>query len=227
MVVAVRAQRTPMSGLTRRWVVACGLAEAVGMGAAAGAAEWSQTLVGEQAQRMQVILALGLVVAGGLVEGVSLGTAQSWALRATHPDHPRRWYVVMTVIVAGLGWAGASAPAALAGTSSSGTQPSQALVVLGGAGLGLVMGCVLGLVQASVLRRTVARPARWVAANAIAWVPAMAVIFLGATTPEAGWPWWQVVPLGCLTGCAAGAVLGLVLGRWVPRLGVYAVGWSG
>jgi hypothetical protein len=216
----VRTRRTSMSELTRRWMLACGLAEAIGMGAAAGAAKWSQTFVGGRTGVMQVLLALSMVVAAGLVEGVSLGTAQSWALRMTHPHHRRLRYVTMTILVAGIGWAGASAPGVLAGPAGSGTQPPQGLVVLGGAGLGLVMGCLLGVVQAWVLAPVVVRPARWVVANACAWTPAMAIIFWGATTPGAEWPWWQVVPLGCLTGGVAGAVLGLMLARWVPRLGI-------
>lgn len=208
-----------MNGVTRRWMLACGLAEAIGMSAAAGGAKSAQALNGDPAGRSGIVLALTLVVAGGLVEGISLGTAQSWALLATHPRHPRGRYVVATVVFAGLGWAAASAPSALSG-SAGGSEPSRALVVLGGAGLGLVMGCLLGAVQAWVLAHTVEHPRTWVAANAAAWVPAMAVIFLGATAPGAAWAWWQVVILGALTGGVAGAVLGVVLGRHVPRLGV-------
>jgi hypothetical protein len=205
--------------VVRRWVLACAAAEAVGMTAAAGAATWSHWLVGEPDATREVVLVLGLVVAGGLVEGLSLGLAQSWALLRTHPAHPRRLYVTLTVVVAGVGWAGASLPAALSGASASGPEPPAALVVLGGAGLGLVMGCVLGAAQAVALRGIAARPWSWVSANAIAWVPAMAVIFLGATTPGAAWPWWQVLLLGCVTGGVAGASLGGVLGRRVQRLG--------
>jgi hypothetical protein len=209
----------PGPEVVRRWVLACAAAEAVGMTAAAGAATWSHWLVGEPDATREVVLVLGLVVAGGLVEGLSLGLAQSWALLATHPAHPRQLYVALTVVVAGVGWAGASLPAALSGASVPGTEPPAALVVLGGAGLGLAMGGLLGAAQAVALRGVAARPWRWVTANAVAWVPAMAVIFLGATTPEAAWPWWQVLILGCVTGGVAGACLGGVLGRRVERLG--------
>lgn len=140
-------------------------------------------------------------------------------MRLTHPHLRRAPYVAVTVVFAGLGWAAASAPAVLAGASSDGQQPARVLVVLGGAGLGLVMGCLLGVVQAWALAPSVARPRRWITANAIAWVPAMAVIFFGATAPEAGWSWWSVVLAGALTGGVAGTALGLVLEGWVPRLG--------
>lgn len=204
--------------VTRRWMIACALAEAVGMSAAAGAAKISQAFIGEPVGGLGVALALAMVIAGGLVEGVSLGTAQSWAMQLTHPHIRRGPYVAVTVAFAGLGWAAASAPAAFSGGSSDGQQPARVLVVLGGAGLGLVMGCLLGAVQAWVLMPSVTRPRRWINANAIAWVPAMAVIFFGATAPQADWSWWSVVLAGALTGGVAGTILGFVLGRWVPRL---------
>jgi hypothetical protein len=52
----------------------------------------------------------------------------------------------------------------------------------------------------------------------LAWTPAMVVIFLGATTPSAGWPVAAVVGLGTVTGLAAGAVLGVVSGGFLPSL---------
>ena len=90
--------------------------------------------------------------------------------------------MLATVLLAGAGWAGVSAPAALAGPAGSGAEPAQALVVASGAALGLVMGALLGAAQAWALRGHVEHPGRWVTANAVAWVPAMAVVFAGATT---------------------------------------------
>lgn len=187
------------------------------MTAAAGAAKISQTLVDEPAA---VALALSLVVAGGLVEGVALGVAQAAGLRRWLPRLDSRRWVLVTVTVAGLGWAAASAPAVLAGDSDggSGGEPPLLLVLGGGAALGVAMGAVLGAAQALVLRGRVRHPWRWVGANALAWSPAMAVIFLGATAPAAGWPAPAVVALGTATGLAAGATLGLVSGWFLPSL---------
>lgn len=211
-------------GVVRRWVVACMVAEAVGMTAAASASRVAQALVGEPSTTAETTVSLSVVVAGGLIEGVALGCAQTWAFRSTHPGLRRILYVVVTVLVAGLGWAAASAPATLSAPTAGDAEPPQALVVLGGAGLGLVMGPLLGAAQAVVLRGTVTRPWLWVIANAIAWVPAMALIFLGATSAQADWPTLRVALLGTLTGAAAGAALGAVLGSWVPRLGVHPEG---
>ncbi|HYF73799.1 MAG TPA: hypothetical protein VD864_13305 [Nocardioides sp.] len=194
------------------WVSACALAEAVGMTAAAGAAR--------VADGFGVAAALGVVVAGGLVEGTALGWAQSHVLSRVAPALVRGRYVAVTVLVAGLGWAGASAPSVLADDSgdSGGTRPVLALVLLGAAGLGLVMGPVLGAAQAAALRGAVDHPWRWVPANTAAWPVAMVVIFLGATAPEASWPVWSVLVLGAVTGGVAGGLLGVVSGWFLPSL---------
>lgn len=187
------------------------------MTAAAGAAKATQALVGEPSTGREAAVALSLVIAGGLVEGVALGVAQAAGLGRWLPRPDRRRWVLVTVAVAGIGWAAASAPSVLAGDDGGG-QPSWLLIALGAAGLGVAMGGVLGAAQALVLRGHVTHPGRWVAANALAWAPAMSVIFLGATAPGAGWSVPAVVGLGTLTGAAAGAALGLVSGWFLPSL---------
>jgi len=64
----------------------------------------------------------------------------------------------------------------------------------------------------------VAHPRRWVTANVSAWAVAMPIIFVGATTPGAGWAPLAVIALGTVTGLAAGAALGLVTGWFLPSL---------
>jgi hypothetical protein len=196
-----------------RWVALCAAAEAVGMTAAAAAAKASQALVSGGTSR---VVALSIVVAGGLVEGLALGVAQSRGLSVWLPRRARNRWVLVTVAVAGLGWSGASAPAALA--DDGGTEPSLWLVLAGAVGLGLAMGAVLGGAQSLVLRGLVPRPGRWVIANVVAWAVAMPVIFLGATTPGAGWSALAVTALGTGTGALAGAALGLVSGWFLASL---------
>lgn len=191
------------------WVVACVLAETLGMTAAAAAAT-----VGEE---LGVAAALSLVVAGGLVEGLALGWFQSRVLKASAPELRRSRYVVATVLVAGLGWATASAPAALSAGADD-EQPATLVIALAAAALGLVAGVVLGVAQAIALRGAVPHPWRWVSANAAGWPPAMVVVFLGATAPSPQWATWSVVLLGVATGAAAGGVLGVVSGWFLPSL---------
>jgi hypothetical protein len=195
----------------------CASAEAIGMTAAAAAAKSSQALVGEPSNGSEASIALALVVAGGLVEGVALGGLQAAGLQRALPALDRRRWLLVTMAVAGVGWAVASAPAALSG-GGDGPEPALLLVLGGALGLGVAMGALLGAAQAMALRGHVRHPWRWVAANAAAWGLAMMVIFLGATAPGADWPGPTVAVLGTVTGLAAGTVLGVVSGWFLPTL---------
>ena len=199
---------------SRQWIAACGLAEAIGMTAAAGAARSADAV---RDAGGAVVVALLVVVCGGLVEGAALGLLQGGVLRRHLGGRVGRRWAVATVLGAGLGWAVASAPAAFAG-QDSGVQPPLWLVVLGAAALGAAMGVVLGSAQAIALRGAVAGARRWIPVNALAWSAAMVVIFLGATFPTAEWPTLQVVLLGTGTGVLAGVVLGLLTARQVVVL---------
>ena len=127
------------------------------------------------------------------------------------------------MLVAGLGWAAASAPATLSG-DDTGTAPPLGLVLAGAVALGAVMGAVLGAAQAVVLGRHARHPWRWITASMVGWAAAMPIIFLGATTAGAGWAWALVVAYGAATGALAGTALGVVTGRWLPTLGFRAIG---
>jgi hypothetical protein len=186
------------------------------MTAAAGAARGA-TAFTDHAVAHATTWGLLLVVLGGLVEGSALGVLQARALTdVLGPTGRHRWTAV-TILVAGLGWATASAPAALSG-DDGGATPSLLLVLPSAALLGAVMGVALGATQAWALRHQVRHPWRWVAGSAAGWTAAMPVIFLGATGVGASWPWWIVVPIGTLTGLAAGLALGAVSGPFLDTL---------
>jgi hypothetical protein len=129
----------------------------------------------------------------------------------------RRGWLVVTVLVAGIGWAAGSAPATVR-DAPGGAAPALSLVVLGAAALGLVMGAVLGLAQGAVLRGRVRHPWRWVTASALGWSLAMAVIFVGATTAGPSWSWPALVAYGAVTGALDGAAMGAVTGVWLDAL---------
>ena len=65
--------------MTRRWVVACAVAEAVGMTAAAAAARTATTL-DDRGVANAAAWGLTVVVVGGVVEGAALGWLQARAL---------------------------------------------------------------------------------------------------------------------------------------------------
>jgi len=210
-VVTVLDARPANALSVRRWVALCAAAEAIGMTAAAAAATTATRVVGEPDGGREVAAVLSLVVLGGLVEGVALGVLQAAGVHRLVPALRVGRWIAPTVLVAGVGWAAASAPAALAGPGGGDTPP-VALVLVGAAALGATMGAALGAAQASALRGHVAHPWRWVGVNVWAWAAAMPIIFLGATTAEADWPVVAVAALGTATGLAAGTVLGLVSG---------------
>jgi len=197
----------------KAWTGACVLAETVGMTAAASAAVLTRHLDDSVRGRL---LGLALVVAGGLVEGLALGWFQSHVLRKVLGARRRLW-VFGTLLVAGLGWAAASAPSAFASDGDAVT-PSLWLVLPGTAVLGAAMGAVLGAAQGGALRSLVSHPWRWTGISALAWAPAMAVIFLGATLPTPQWPDAMVILMGLPTGAAAGYVLGQLSGWLLPSL---------
>lgn len=182
------------------WVVSCVVGEAIGMTASASAARASEGLPG--------YAALAIVVAGGLIEGTALGVLQGAWLARRFPGLSHLGWIVATVLIAGLGWALASAPAVL--SDPDGGEPGPVIIVVMAAGLGLAMGALLGAGQALVLRHHVRHPWRWIWISALAWAPAMVVIFAGATVPDGSWPRAAVIVLGALTGVVAGAILGLI-----------------
>ena len=65
--------------MNRSWVVACAVAEAIGMTAAAGAAR-SATALTDHGVTHATAWGLLVVVLGGLVEGTALGWLQARAL---------------------------------------------------------------------------------------------------------------------------------------------------
>ena len=79
------------------------------MTAAAGAAR-SATALTDHAVSHATAWGLLVVVLGGLVEGTALGWLQARALDTILGPTGRRHWVLVTVLVAGLGWAAASRP---------------------------------------------------------------------------------------------------------------------
>src|ERR1035437_745887 len=186
------------------------------MTAAAAAAKGSQALIGEPAHSREVVEALSIAVAGGLVEGVALGGLQALGMGRLLPDLNRPQWVLVTTAVAGVGWVWAGrqpqAPAETTGPprhrcSSSARRSSLARCWARGEEPARHRSCA-----------QVRPPWRWVGANMAAWPPAMALIFFGASVPGADWPAGTVIALATVTGLLAGAILGLISGWFVHCL---------
>jgi hypothetical protein len=209
-----------------RWVLANSLAETVGLGSAfaIGVALFPYL----QAPGVLVALAtVGVaVLAGTLIEGTVVGTAQWLVLRHTLPGIRWQDWVVATAIGAFVAWTLGMLPSTLtsAGSDTGGAAPSEpsALMVYGLAALmGLVAGTILGTPQWLVLRPHVRRAALWVPANALAWVPGMVMAFIAADFILSARVGVSTIMLAIATLAAIGALVGAIHGLvliWLVRL---------
>jgi hypothetical protein len=162
------------AGLWLRLVVANAVGEGIGMGGAVliGAAG-ARNFGGDAGLFSAVVLAALAVLAGTLIEGTVVGTAQWLVLKGPLPT--MRWGMWALASGAGafLAWTLGMIPSTLLSLGSGGGAPSAEpaeATVLGLAFLmGLVLGPVLGLAQWLALRRFMRHAALWMPANALAW----------------------------------------------------------
>lgn len=196
----------------RIWILALAAAESVGMLAAAAAARTVTSVFGETPRGADALGALGVLVAGGLVEATGLAIATALLLGRHLPGLRRRRLAAVTVLVGATGWALGSVPGVLASTGGGGSAPPWWWVLGAGALLGASTGALLGGSQSLVLRRLVPHPVRWALASAAGWTAAMAIIMVAATAPDAATPTVAVLGTAAAAGAVAGAVLGAVLG---------------
>ena len=197
------------------WTRACVVGAMVGVTAAASTGEVTSRL--GHSFRDQVV-GLAVVLTAGLIAGLVFGWLQAQAFVNVLARRRHRW-VLVTVAVAGVGWAAASAPNGFADQGSSSSSLPLWMVVGGAAVLGAGLGAFLGVAQAMVLRPLVSHPWRWVGISALAWSPAVAVVALGATAAPESWPVLAVVLLAApILGAAAGFLLGRISGSLLPAL---------
>lgn len=214
------------SGLYRRWVLANGWSEGLGLGATGLLGWWVMRVTGEPSSIIAVLGTALLVVLGGtLFEGFLVGYAQARVLHKQNPGFRSSRWVLATAIGAGIAWLLGMIPStamALAGPAAAGGEPPAWLngpaQYLLAAAMGLCLGPILAIPQMVVLRGTVGRAGRWIPANALAWAIGMPVIFFGAgAVPHETRMIVAVVIVG-LTCLAAGIVVGAVHGLFLVRL---------
>ena len=194
-----------------RWVLACAIGEAIGISVVA-MAFWGGA-------DLPFAGGAALILAGGAVEGLSIGAAQALGAR-DRGVHAQGW-IMATVAAAVAGYAlsiaGQAAFQDQSATVAGGDAgPPIALVLAGGAPLGLTMGCLFGAAQAfGAAPRELARGA-WIVRNTGGWAAAMPVIMLSATLIPADASLFEVGMLGAATGGCAGLLLGLATVQGLP-----------
>jgi hypothetical protein len=133
------------------------------------------------------------VLAGTLVEGTVVGTAQWSVLRVPLPRMSWRTWAGATSAGAFLAWLLGMIPSTVlslgadsGGAGAAPAEPSNTVVLALAFLMGLVLGPVLGFAQWLVLRRFVSHAALWMPANAFAWAFGMVVIFTGVDPAISG-----------------------------------------
>jgi hypothetical protein len=172
-----------------------------------------------------LLIALGIALAGALVEGTVVGTAQWLVLRVPLRGMRWRWWVTATAMGAFVAWALGMLPStimqATAGSAGGGAavpEPSFGLQMALAAGMGLLLGPILGGFQWPVLRHHVPRAGRWLVANALAWAAGMPIIFIAAGSAPQDVTVGGLVMLVGGALLAAGAVVGAVHGVFMLKM---------
>jgi hypothetical protein len=160
--------------------------------------------------------ALG-VLAGTVIEGSIVGTAQWLVLR--HPLEKMRWHtwVLVTALGACVAWTLGMIPSTMLFTApeSGAAAPgemSDLMIYTLAAAMGIALGAILGAAQWLALRRQVPKAGWWIPANALAWMLGMVVVFLGTSFIPAEGITVPVALILLLFVVAAGAVVGAIHG---------------
>jgi hypothetical protein len=164
-----------------------------------------------------VLLAIGLVVAVGLVEGSAVGAAQ-WLVLRSHLERlgPSSWVsatVAGAILAWGAGMAMGSVGSQLVGKGEVGG--SALMWIAGPLVIGAVAGTLLASVQWWLLRRVGYRASWWIPAHAIGWGGGMLIAFAGiSAVPDDAAPVTWVIAgggIGLTMGLVAAMVSGLAL----------------
>lgn len=205
--------------MLRRWILANGIGEPLGLGLGALAGFPLQLWL-ESVLPMVAAALVGAVVFAG-IEGAIVGGLQWRVLRSRAPQIGGRAWVAATMLGGLIAWLAVSLPLGLMRsepeTAGGGTEPPLVLQLALMAVAGLAAGPVLGGTQALVLRRVTDRPSSWVWANARAWAVGLPIVQLAAGGMPAGTAPVVLVAVASaalfLAGCAVGAIHGPTLLR--------------
>jgi hypothetical protein len=207
-----------------RWVVANAASEAIGLGATALLGWQMIQLAGASTSAAIALLSAGtLVLAGALIEGGAVGTAQWVVLRQVLPGLSWRQWAGATGLGAAIAWTLGMLPSTLfslaADPAAAPTAEPDAWVTLTlAAALGLAAGVILALPQWGVLRQIVHGAAWWLLVNAIAWAVGMPLVFalVDVVVARGMSPLTAVLAVGWLAG--VGAVVGAIHGTALVAL---------
>jgi len=204
------------------WVAANALGELLGLGFVFLCGFGIFHLVGEPRSTAAILALAAAAIALGAAEGAIVGHAQWLVLRTLSVQLIKARWVFATVIGAAIAWLLGMIPSTLGSLQESPMQPppkepSQIIVLLLAAAMGIGGGLILSFAQWRVLRRQGPGALWWLPANAFAWAIGMPWIFwlVGVTVGEHNTPTAYVLFVAGLgvAGALVGAVHGAVLVR--------------
>ncbi|MGB8381258.1 MAG: hypothetical protein WCG47_08395 [Dermatophilaceae bacterium] len=206
--------------MLRRWVLANGVGELLGLGLGALASLPLQMRL--ESALPTVAAALVAAVVFAVLEGAIVGGLQWRVLRERAPSISARAWVGATMLGGLIAWLAVSLPFALMPDDSAAAEatpePPLVLQLALMALAGLAAGPVLGGTQALVLRRVTDRPWSWVWANARAWAVGLPIIQLAAGGMPAGTPAAFAVAAAAAALFVAGCAVGRIHGPTLVRL---------
>ena len=187
-----------------KWIVACTVGEALGIAAVA--------TTYAAIDRGYLAPAAPWILGAGAWEGLCLGVAQALVLQALG-IRPRIW-VALTMLAAAAGY-GLSVIGGAGGTGE-GSGPALSMLLVLGAGMGVVMGALMGATQWVGARSKLAF-LPWIGANALGWALAMVVIMIAATSMPGSWPLYCIAIAGAVAGAIGGLLVGAATMLALPR----------
>ncbi len=206
----------------RRWTLACGAGEFLGIGVAGMLAFAYLQWVGEPETGWEKTGQILIGILAGMFEGFILATFQWHILGKLFPSLPARMWIGYTMLVAVLGWIlGMVYPTFFSsGQQAQGVpiEPPFALVIAGAAAMGLILGALFGWFQWLAFRKYVRRTNKWIRANAFGWLVGMIWIFACATWPDEESSLTIILLAGSLGGILAGLSVGSITGLYLLKI---------
>lgn len=205
------------------WVAANAIGELLGLGFVFLCGFAIYDVVGEPTSTAAILAFAAAAIALGAAEGAVVGYAQWLVLRTLLVRPVKARWVLATVIGAVIAWLLGMIPSTLGSLQESPMEPppqepSQIIVLLLAAVIGVGGGLILSLAQWRVLRREGPGALWWLPANALAWAIGMPWIFwlVGVTVGEHQTASAYVLFVAGLG--VAGALVGAVHGAFLVRV---------
>ncbi|MEQ8705941.1 MAG: hypothetical protein RIC19_18575 [Phaeodactylibacter sp.] len=209
------------ANIWKRWMLACGSGEFLGIVAAAAIAIGYQLLLGEPSTPSDRMLHLFFMLLAGVIEGGILAYFQYRLIGKLFPEIAWKQWLSYTIAAAVSGWMLGIQPVLLItgnGATEAMAAPSPAVYYSMAALTGLLLGTLFGYFQWLPLKGLRKEAMLWIPANALGWAVGMVFIFLGASLPDEAMAWPLILLPGAMGGILGGWSVGAITGFFLLRI---------